>query len=51
MVAYGFDKDYLYLTNHGRMTWGDFRAGWDAVVPRLISMRRKGLVLRAEKDA
>ena len=51
MVAYGFDNDYLYLTNHGRMTWGDFRAGWDAVVPRLISMRRKGLVLRAEKDA
>jgi len=50
MVAYGFDNDYLYLTNHGRMTWGEFRTGWDGLVPRLISMRRKGLVLRADKD-
>jgi hypothetical protein len=45
MVAYGYDSEFVYLTNHGRMTWDRFRAGWQAVVPRLISMQRRGLVL------
>jgi hypothetical protein len=45
MVAYGFDGDYVHLTNWGRMSWAEFHAGWNALVPRLISMRRKGLVL------
>ena len=44
MVAYGFDADYVHLTNWGRMSWTKFRAGWNALVPRLISMRHKGLV-------
>jgi len=44
MVAYGFDDDRIYLTNHGWMTWDDFRLGWAGIVPRLIDMRGKGLV-------
>jgi len=44
MVAYGFDDDHVYLTNHGQMTWDEFRRGWAAFVPRLIGMRGKGLV-------
>jgi hypothetical protein len=52
MVAYGFDADYVYLTNHGSMTWDEFRRGWASFVPRLISMRGKGLVADlAEPDA
>jgi hypothetical protein len=44
MVAYGYDRDHLYLTNWGRMTWDEFRGGWNALVPWLIGMRRRGLV-------
>jgi hypothetical protein len=44
MVAYGFDDDSVHLTNWGRMTWPEFRAGWNALVPRLIGMRGRGLV-------
>jgi hypothetical protein len=44
MVAYGFDGDHVYLTNWGRMSWQEFHAGWNALVPRLINMRGKGLV-------
>jgi hypothetical protein len=45
MVAYGFDREFVHLTNHGRMTWAEFLQGWDGFVPRLIGMQRKGLVL------
>jgi hypothetical protein len=44
MVAYGYDTDYVYLSNWGRMTWSEFRRGWSGLVPRLIRMRRKALV-------
>ena len=43
MVAYGYDPDHVYLTNWGKMTWQEFRAGWNSLVPRLIAMRRRGL--------
>jgi hypothetical protein len=46
MVAYGYDDENVYLTNCGTMTWPEFRAGWDALVPRLIQMRRRGLACR-----
>jgi hypothetical protein len=46
MVAYGYDQEYVYLTNCGVMTWPEFRAGWDSMVPRLIQMRRRGLACR-----
>ena len=46
MVAYGYDDENVYLTNCGTMTWLEFRAGWDALVPRLIQMRRRGLACR-----
>src|SRR5207253_2288719 len=44
MVAYGFDREFVYLTNYGRMSWSRFRSGWSSFVPRLINMRRKGLI-------
>jgi hypothetical protein len=44
MVAYGFDNDNIYLTNHGKMTWEEFRKGWNSLVPRLIRMHGRGLV-------
>jgi hypothetical protein len=44
MVAYGFDGDHVYLTNHGKMTWEEFRRNWNGLVPRLIRMRNRGLV-------
>jgi hypothetical protein len=43
MVAYGFDDEYVYLTNHGKMTWPEFRRGWNGLVPRLIRMNGRGL--------
>jgi hypothetical protein len=43
MVAFGYDAEYVYLTNCGWMTWDEFRAGWVAFVPRLIQMRGRGL--------
>jgi hypothetical protein len=43
MVAYGYDAEHIYLTNWGRMSWQEFRAGWAALVPRLIGMRFRGL--------
>ena len=43
MVAYGYDDENVYLTNCGTMKWAEFRAGWNALVPRLIQMRRRGL--------
>jgi hypothetical protein len=46
MVAYGFDQDFVHLTNYGRMPWDEFRAGWSSFVPRLINMWRKGLAVR-----
>jgi hypothetical protein len=44
MVAHGYDRDHVYLTNWGSMTWEEFRRGWAAFVPRLIGMRFRGLV-------
>jgi hypothetical protein len=45
MVAYGYDDEQVFLTNWGgaTMTWEEFRAGWKAMVPWLINMRRKGI--------
>jgi hypothetical protein len=43
MVAYGYDAEHIYLTNWGKMSWQAFRAGWAALVPRLIGMRFRGL--------
>jgi hypothetical protein len=43
MVAYGYDAEHVYLSNWGKMPWPDFRAGWSALVPRLIGMRFRGL--------
>jgi hypothetical protein len=48
MVAYGFDDEFVYLSNQGRMTWGEFRAGWSTLVPRLIRMHGRGLSLSLE---
>jgi hypothetical protein len=47
MVAYACDAGGVYLTNWGKMSWDEFRHGWDALVPRLIGMRRRGLAARA----
>jgi hypothetical protein len=44
MVAYGFDEEHIYLTNWGKMTWAEFRSGWNGLVPRLIGMRNRGLI-------
>jgi len=44
MVAYGFDDENVYLSNHGSMTWDEFRQGWRGLVPWLIRMRQRGLV-------
>lgn len=49
MVAYGFDCEFVYLTNYGRMTWNQFRGGWRALVPRLIRMNGRSLVLWDER--
>jgi hypothetical protein len=43
MVAYGYDAGNVYLSNWGKMSWPEFRAGWAGLVPRLISMRFRGL--------
>ncbi|MCE9531380.1 MAG: hypothetical protein K8T89_09710 [Planctomycetes bacterium] len=43
MVAYGYDEENIFLTNHGKMPWPEFRRGWNALVPRLISMTNRGL--------
>jgi hypothetical protein len=51
MVAYGFDRENVHLTNWGRMSWAEFHAGWNAFIPRLISMRRKGLVLSPQQSS
>jgi len=48
MVAYACDAGGVYLTNWGKMSWDEFRRGWDALVPRLIGMRRRGLAARIE---
>jgi hypothetical protein len=45
MVAYGFDEAHVYLSNYGNMTWDQFRAGWKALVPRLIRMNGRGLAV------
>ncbi len=44
MVAYGFDGEHIYLTNHGRMTWDEFHRGWHGLAPRLIRMNGRGLI-------
>lgn len=51
MVAYGFDNDYVYLSNEGRMDWDQFRWGWRSIVPRLIRMQGRGLVLESPGTA
>jgi hypothetical protein len=45
MVAYGYDRHQVFLTNHcgAGMPWDEFRSWWGSVVPRLISMRNVGL--------
>lgn len=50
MVAYGFDGEYVYLSNKGRMTWDEFRRGWHGLVPRLIRMNGRGLVPGADSS-
>lgn len=44
MVAYAYDRANVYLTNWGSMTWAEFERGWARLVPRLIGMRRRGLM-------
>jgi hypothetical protein len=44
MVAYAYDNDYVYLTNYGQMSWGDFKRDWDSVVSLAIDMQNKGIV-------
>jgi len=46
MVAYGYDANQIFLTNWcgPGMPWPEFRRRWGAIVPRLISMRNRGLV-------
>ncbi len=44
MVAYGFDDENVYLSNHGPMTWDEFRRGWHGLAPWLIRMDQRGLV-------
>jgi hypothetical protein len=44
MVAFGFSRDFVYLTNYGRMPWAEFRTGWTGWIPRLIQMQGRGLV-------
>jgi len=51
MVAYGFDDERVFLTNHGTMSWEEFRKGWRALVPRLISMNHRGLVSLRDDEA
>ena len=48
MVAYGFDDKQIYLSNYhdAGMPWDEFRRAWGGLVPRLVSMRNKGLVAR-----
>jgi hypothetical protein len=44
-VAYGFDRETIYLTNYGSMSWERFRRAWAGFVPRLIDMHGKGLIV------
>jgi hypothetical protein len=44
MVAYAYDNEYVYLTNYGQMSWGDFKRDWDSVVSLAIDMQNKGIV-------
>jgi hypothetical protein len=44
MVAFGYDSANVFLTNWGSMPWDEFRHGWAGLIPRLIGMRRRGLV-------
>jgi hypothetical protein len=48
MVAYGHDAEHVYLSNWGKMPWPEFRAGWAALVPRLVGMRFRGLTAGQE---
>jgi hypothetical protein len=45
MVAYGYDREHIYLTNwdEGKMPWAEFRRRWRSWVAWLIRMRRRGL--------
>lgn len=43
MVAYGYDDSAVHLTNWGKMSWPDFRARWNSIVPSFIGMRNIGL--------
>lgn len=47
MVAFGFDREHIYLTNRerNRMKWEEFVAGWSGWVPALTGMRGKGLIV------
>lgn len=45
MVAYGFDKDNLYLTNWGKMLWKDFYLGWEDPLIRLVGMAGTGFFI------
>lgn len=44
MVAYGYDKDKVYLSNYGSMTWDEFTRRWDSIICKAIDMQSKGLV-------
>jgi hypothetical protein len=48
VVAYGFDDREVFLSNYHNpgMTWDEFRAAWNGLVPRVISMRNTGLIAR-----
>jgi hypothetical protein len=48
MVAYGFDDRQVFVSNYHApaMPWDEFRRAWSGLVPRLISMRNTGLMVR-----
>jgi hypothetical protein len=45
MVAYGYDESRVFLTNWSApsMSWGEFRAGWGAFLPKVLTMQNTGI--------
>lgn len=48
MVVYGYDSEYLYLTNYGYMPWPQFLGLWEGFISGMIRMANTGLVAKAD---
>lgn len=50
MLAWGYDPEFLYLSNYGRLPWQELDRWWDTWTARRVAMAKIGLGVEKPTD-